>query len=86
MDLLGDISGLFGALTPLCVFLVSICQYQSSYQFLMADMFTDRTENDVQIDQNLSGQDLKNEKGKGTVPRFIVGAKTGGREQRKNDV
>ena len=52
----------------------------------MADMFTDRTENDVQIDQNLSGQDLKNEKGKGTVPRFIVGAKTGGREQRKNDV
>ena len=86
LDLLGDIGGLFGALTPLCVFLVSVCQYQSSYQFVMADMFTDRTDNEVEIDQNRAGEDLKNEKGKGTVPRFMAGAKTGGRVQRKNDI
>ena len=42
LDMIGELGGLFSALTPMCVLLVSIFQYQSSYQFVMADMMVDR--------------------------------------------
>lgn len=45
--MLGDLGGLFGAMGPFCAILVSIFQYQSSYQFIMADLFLDRNKNDI---------------------------------------
>ena len=41
LEFLGELGGLFGALTPLCMMVVTAFQYQSSYQFVMAAMFID---------------------------------------------
>jgi len=42
LEWLADIGGLFGALGPICMIFVKICQLQASYQFVMAEMFVDR--------------------------------------------
>ena len=42
LDLMGDLGGLFGALTPLFAAIVKLCQYEGAYQFIMHDMFIDR--------------------------------------------
>ena len=49
LDMIGELGGLFSALTPMCVLLVSIFQYQSSYQFVMADMMVDRDTSDADL-------------------------------------
>ena len=56
LDMIGDLGGLFGALTPLCVIIVSIFQYQSSYQFVMADMFVDRKDSNPDADPAKTGK------------------------------
>ena len=42
LDLLGDVGGLMGALTVFCSLIISCFQHESSYQFIMNDMFIDR--------------------------------------------
>lgn len=42
LDLLKDVGGLFGALAPLCTMFVTICQFEGSFQLVMADMLIDR--------------------------------------------
>ena len=45
LDLMGDLGGLAGALTPIFAGIVKLCQYEGAYQFVMHDMFIDRNNN-----------------------------------------
>ena len=45
LDMMRDLGGLFGALFPLFSGIVKLCQYEGAYQFIMHDMFIDRTDN-----------------------------------------
>ena len=38
-DYVSDMGGLFGALSPICMSILSIINFYSSYQFLMDDLF-----------------------------------------------
>ena len=39
LDLLSDVGGLFGAISPLCLAITGFFQYYGPYQFVMADLF-----------------------------------------------
>ena len=43
LDFFSDIGGLFGAISPLCLILLTGLNFWSSYQFLMDDLFVDGT-------------------------------------------
>ena len=47
LDLMSDLGGLYGSLTPVCMTLVYCLQYRSSYQFVMNDMFVDRKDDKI---------------------------------------
>ena len=44
LDYFSDLGGLFTALKSLCVFIVMIGSFYSEYQFIMAELFVERTE------------------------------------------
>lgn len=39
LDFFSDLGGLYGAITPICVILLVVCNFWSNYQFLMHDLF-----------------------------------------------
>lgn len=39
LDLLASIGGLFGAIQPICGWILAILNYYNSYQFIMGDLF-----------------------------------------------
>jgi hypothetical protein len=41
LDVLADMGGLYGAISPLCFAIVLLFHYRSSYQFVLADMFVE---------------------------------------------
>ena len=45
LDLMSDVGGLYGSISPICVTMVFFLQYRSSYQFVMNDMFVERRRN-----------------------------------------
>ena len=39
LDLFSDVGGLYGALSPVCIALISTLNFWSSYQYLAGDLF-----------------------------------------------
>ena len=39
LDFVSDLGGLYGAIAPICIGLLIVFNYWSSYQFLMGDLF-----------------------------------------------
>ena len=51
LDLFSDVGGLYGAISPISIIILALVNFWSSYQFLMADLFTESQgldRNDVQ--------------------------------------
>ena len=38
-DYISDLGGLFGALSPICISILAVVNFDSSYQFLMDELF-----------------------------------------------
>ena len=80
LDLLGDLGGLAGALTMGCGVVIACLQNESSYQFIMDDMFVERRE--APLD---SSNGLKKRQPGGRRTSFSK-AQAEQRFKRKNDV
>ena len=57
-ELLADVGGLFSSIRPVCILLITIINFYSKYQYLMADLFVERirpdfkeTESDLNLKQ-----------------------------------
>ena len=42
LDFVSDVGGLFGAISPICILILALVNFWSSYQFLMGDLFVER--------------------------------------------